>query len=478
MSKNKDYSKSNIWRINMTISDIYFALKTAYRKKNFIPVTEGNYKSIEERLQSNSIVSKFKVSFTELQAILKEHNLHIENLYYVERAVSPFCYREGLVFIDLSTDLDDTIKKNNYRDNIDYMNQMFDELISISDFESLLIYIDSKYRFWVFMEILPRVPEEMVYSLFRKVYTEGYSGFDESDWEQARKILKTNKDRTVIEPLKTDEEGYVTIYRGVGSKSSPLDKTFSWTISLNVAIKFAMMYGSLSGQVYKAKVKKENIHDFLQERDEEEVLIFPENVVDIEDLGLLNFNKQFRDELDNAGVIEEYNEMTQFIIPQLFKKPDGIHGVLHAKRVLFLTLIQSYLLKLPKEQKRILAWCAVFHDIGRKNDEKDSNHGILSMKKLQDKDLLDGLSKRIGANGLKTLKYILENHAVSDVVGIKKISKYGIKDVEIAKELYFLFKDSDGLDRCRLGDLNINYLRNDISMKLVLVAGQILQGIK
>ena len=140
------------------------------------------------------------------------------------------------------------------------------------------------------------------------------------------------------------------------------------------------------------------------------------------------------------------------------------------KRVLLLTLIQSYLLKLPKEQQRILVWCAVFHDIGRKNDEKDSKHGILSMKKLQDNDLIEGLTKRIGAQGLKILKYIIENHAVLDVVGIKKVSKYCIKDVELAQKLYLLFKDSDGLDRCRLGDLNINYLRNDISKKLVLVA--------
>lgn len=450
----------------------------AYREKDFIAITEENYQNIEESLKMDAHLSKLKVSFAELEVILKENGLELKNLFYVKRALCPFCYHEGLTFIDLSTDLDDVIKERNYRDIIDDMNQMFDELISTSDFESLFGYIDPKYKFWVFMLILPRVPAEMVFSLFRKVYTEGYSGFDESDWEQARKILESNKDRISVEPLKTDEEGYVTIYRGVGSKSTPLDRTFSWTISLNVAIKFAMMYGSSSGLVYKAKVKKENIRDFLQERDEEEVLIFPENVVDIEDLGLLKFNKQFTDELDNAGVIAEYNEMTPFIIPQLFKKPDGIHGVLHAKRVLLLTLIQSYLLKLPKEQQRILVWCAVFHDIGRKNDEKDSKHGILSMKKLQDNDLIEGLTKRIGAQGLKILKYIIENHAVSDVVGIKKVSKYCFKDVKLAQKLYLLFKDSDGLDRCRLGDLNINYLRNDISKKLVLVTGQILHGIK
>jgi len=455
-----------------------FDLKMAYREKDFIAITEENFQDIEESLKMKAHLSKLKVSFAELEVILKENGLELKNLFYVKRALCPFCYHEGLMFIDLSTDLDDVIKERNYRDIIGDMNQMFDTLISTSDFESLFGYIDTRYKFWVFMVILPRVPAEMVFSLFRKVYTEGYSGFDESDWEQARKILESNKDRISVEPLKTDEEGYVKIYRGVGSKSTPLDKTFSWTISLNVAIKFAMMYGSSNGQVYKAKVKKENIRDFLQERDEEEVLIFPENVVDIEDLGLLKFNKQFTDELDNAGVIAEYNEMTPFIIPQLFKKSDGIHGVLHAKRVLFLTLIQSYLLKLPKEQRRILVWCAVFHDIGRKNDEKDSKHGILSMKKLQDNDLIEGLTKRIGAQGLKTLKYIIENHAVSDVVGIKKVSKYCIKDVELAQKLYLLFKDSDGLDRCRLGDLNINYLRNDISKKLVLVAGQILHGIK
>jgi hypothetical protein len=192
----------------------------------------------------------------------------------------------------------------------------------------------------------------------------------------------------------------------------------------------------------------------------------------------ISFEKPFTDELDKNGVIHEYQEIGQFIDPKLFMNPDGIHGVLHAKRVLLITLIQSYLLKLPQEHKLILAWCGVFHDIGRENDNEDSHHGRLSMQKLNDKKLSANLSERLGTEGMNILRYIIENHAVSDKVGIKDVSNYGIKDVELAKRLYSLFKDADGLDRCRLGDLDVKYLRNEISMRLVLLAEQLLIRIK
>lgn len=455
----------------MDIKDILLDMKKAYRKKDFIAITEDNYEIIKEQ-------TELQMCFMDLMNVLKENKLELDNLYYVERTLSPFCYHEGLMFIDLSANFDEVIKEHHYKEKIDNMNQMFSELIRSKDFDSLLNYIDPKYKFWTFLELLPKIPEEMIYKVFKKVYIQGYCRFDSSDWEQARRILESNKDRTSVEPLKTDDKGYVSIFRGVGSKSTPLDKTFSWTISFDIAIRFAKMYDLYIGKVYKGKVKKEDIIDFYQERDEEEVLIFPEKVVDIEDMGLLNFDKQFAEELNHAGVVTEYNKIAQFILPQLFTKPEGIHGVLHAKRVLLLTLIQSYILKLPNEQRQLLAMCAVFHDIGRKNDDKDSKHGIFSIQKLKDNELIEALTKRIGKEGISIFNFIAENHPISDAQGIKRINNYGIQDVKIAKKLYLLFKDADGLDRCRLDDFNVKYLRNDVSKKLVLVAGQLLRGIK
>ena len=66
-----------------------------------------------------------------------------------------------------------------------------------NDFESLFCYIEPRYKLWVFMEILSKVPQDMIYDLFKAVYIEGYCGFDESDSEKARIIFNSNKVRTI-----------------------------------------------------------------------------------------------------------------------------------------------------------------------------------------------------------------------------------------------------------------------------------------
>ncbi|MHB8132284.1 MAG: hypothetical protein ACYDEX_25300 [Mobilitalea sp.] len=44
-------------------------------------------------------------------------------------------------------------------------------------------------------------------------------------------------------------------------------------------------------------------------------------------------------------------------------------------------------------------------------------------------------------------------------------------------ELLKIFKDCDNLDRVRLGDLDVRYLRNQYSAKLVSVADRLLREI-
>jgi len=69
------------------------------------------------------------------------------------------------------------------------------------------------------------------------------------------------------------------------------------------------------------------------------------------------------------------------------------------------------------------------------------------------------------------LKFIIENHCRGDYKSISSISN--VKDKERYIILYNIFKDSDGLDRVRIDDLNPSYLRNDVSKKLVNVAQEI-----
>lgn len=57
---------------------------------------------------------------------------------------------------------------------------------------------------------------------------------------------------------------------------------------------------------------------------------------------------------------------------------------------------------------------------------------------------------------LEIIKFIIENHCINDEEALLKlINCFPEKDIERIKRLYFIFKDSDNLDRVRLGDLDI-----------------------
>ena len=72
----------------------------------------------------------------------------------------------------------------------------------------------------------------------------------------------------------------------------------------------------------------------------------------------------------------------------------------------------------------------------------------------------------------------MENHCIDDKKGLANLEKCPIEDKNRAIRLYQILKDTDGLDRVRLGDLDINYLRLPISKRLVLVAQQTYRNLK
>jgi len=66
--------------------------------------------------------------------------------------------------------------------------------------------------------------------------------------------------------------GMLTIYRGEGDLSTPIEDAMSWTLSKEVAMFFAKRFSS-KGTCYKAKVYLQDIYDYLPERNEQEILV-------------------------------------------------------------------------------------------------------------------------------------------------------------------------------------------------------------
>lgn len=69
----------------------------------------------------------------------------------------------------------------------------------------------------------------------------------------------------------------VTVYRGVRTERDQSER-LSWTLSEEVARKFARSFSRGGGFVYKGTIKKEDIIAYFDDRNEKEVVGFPENI--------------------------------------------------------------------------------------------------------------------------------------------------------------------------------------------------------
>lgn len=181
--------------------------------------------------------------------------------------------------------------------------------------------------------------------------------------------------------------------------------------------------------------------------------------------------RDFIKELQSVGLIDKYYLYTEQINNNWFHNPGGIHALSHTKRVLFLSLIISYLENYSAADEHILGLASIYHDIGRLTDGYDPEHGIASYEKI----LRLQLSPIADQNDLETLRFIIQNHAIPDQSAYKKLNRYELVDIERTLRVYAAFKDADGLDRVRINDMNPEYLRTASSHRLLLLAHQLFQ---
>jgi len=177
--------------------------------------------------------------------------------------------------------------------------------------------------------------------------------------------------------------------------------------------------------------------------------------------------------LNDKRMLARYHKYNRLISASLYHNPEGIHGVSHIRRTLLLALLMAYLDKLSARHTRILAHASVYHDIGRENDGADEYHGYISYQKV----IEQGLLRRLEDKELRIIKELIERHAIKD----SKAFSFDAVDEDARDEVRFLlryFKDADGLDRVRIHDLNVEYLRTETARKMPLVAQKLLEYVK
>ncbi len=179
--------------------------------------------------------------------------------------------------------------------------------------------------------------------------------------------------------------------------------------------------------------------------------------------------------LAECGYLDIYRHSTADArFPSFFHNPRGIHGVAHARRVLLLSMILACQQRLGRADTDILVKASLYHDIGRTHDGICLEHGKNSFEKM----MRLGLAGGGPGEENEILRYVMENHCLPDDAAARNITRYKINNKRRAVSLLWLFKDSDGLDRVRIGDLDIKYLRNPAAKQLAPLARWLLEEIK
>ena len=146
------------------------------------------------------------------------------------------------------------------------------------------------------------------------------------------------------------------------------------------------------------------------------------------------------------------------------------HGLGHIYRVLLLSLIYYYNAddSLSPEDKNILIYFSLLHDIGRINDQKDPPHGERAVKEIKDKSIeIQGL--HLTEEGKAIASLAIRCHSIPDAMGEEQIQSEmtGEHSRNRALKLYRICKDMDGLDRVRFGRLDTSQLRTNYAKSMV-----------
>ncbi len=136
-----------------------------------------------------------------------------------------------------------------------------------------------------------------------------------------------------------------------------------------------------------------------------------------------------------------------------------MHGAGHIERVMLLGAMIAMKQNFSAADTALLLDICAYHDTGRIDDTKDDDHGSRSA------DNAAAITGRRGEE-LAIVRATMCAHSVSDKIRSRMFEKCHVTDKVRADRMTDALKDADALDRVRLGDLDVRYLRTDAARGL------------
>lgn len=257
----------------MDISKIVEIERGSLTREDFIPIKDVLNENIEVGLN---------FSREQIEEAIRFLNINLEDVFFNKKALFRefIVYFKNNVFVDLMDLNINSLKAFRVKEKINLLPTPIQKYISKNEYENAFGIMESKIRALRFVEMFEEIPDNQKFEVFSYIYTQEDYASKVFSSDFMRKVLTFNTELFKKKDFEIDEEGYIRIYRGMTTKSTEINKTFSWTTNYNVAIKFANKFDSFKC-IYSGKVKLENIKGYFTRRNEFEVIVLPEDVLDI-----------------------------------------------------------------------------------------------------------------------------------------------------------------------------------------------------
>lgn len=135
---------------------------------------------------------------------------------------------------------------------------------------------------------------------------------------------------------------------------------------------------------------------------------------------------------------------------RLYQSP--VHGVGHTERTMLLGALCAMRAGLDEERTALALDACAYHDVGREDDRYDTSHGYRSSLHIGE------LTGRQGYE-LTVLRAAVTVHSRRDPDFAGTMDSFGLLHDETALTVARVLKDADGLDRVRVNDLDVSYMR-------------------
>lgn len=456
----------------MTIGDILIQTNQA-NLDTMLPLTAVQTSADIERYYKEG----YSVGMTASDFAKKYPRLPIERIYAAHNMLASFYYCEldnPIVPIVLSLNIygGKRLAMNGELDE-KFQQRVLDtaEKISsgnISFIRSYLFSLEDSLRVSVLSKYIELSnPGEDLYVLFLDLYRTSDFGFSSLSENGLQKVFagKSQKQKQDTEKKLSSLPDVVTIYRGEGSKSTPYEKSFSWTTSYKAACFFACRIPSLeNSRIITAHVSKCDIIEYFPNDEEKEVLVPPAAVKDRKVDTLYGINA-LTDEIQAFyPLYQRYRSRISTLYDAYGRANDEEHDAEHTLRVLLdaLLLVQVQGIALTKKESHQLCDAILYHDIGRTNDDVDDSHGAKSRDIYYD----------TASDCNSATAFLIEYHCLDDRKALADLKVSNIRNKERVWLLYTILKDADALDRVRFGMRAVDpkYFRNEMAHKLLPTA--------